>query len=140
MKEKKIEFYNNKKQKIVGLLSLPEIKNPPVVIIIHGFKGTKEYYPFVNNSVKEFIDNSIAVLRIDCRGSGESDLEFKEMTMRSESEDVLTILEYIRSHGDINSEKVALVGISMGGGCYSINNRQKSFSESFNFLGTGMVF
>ncbi len=51
MKEEKIEFYNKKNQKIVGLLSFPKEKNQSIVIIIHGFKGTKEYYPFVNNSI-----------------------------------------------------------------------------------------
>ncbi len=81
MKQQKVEFYNKKNQKIAGLLSLPKKMKPPVVIIIHGFKDAKEYYPFVNNSIKPLTNENIAVLRIDCRGSGESDLEFKDMTI-----------------------------------------------------------
>lgn len=114
MNESKVEFYNDKNQKIAGLLSLSDKKKSPIVIIIHGFKGTKEYYPFVDHSVPVFLDAGIAVLRIDCRGSGESDMEFKEMTIESEAEDVLMAVEYVKSRGDIDSERVALIGISMG--------------------------
>jgi len=114
MKEEKVEFCNNKNQKIKGLLSLPEKKNSPIVIVIHGFKGTKEYYPFSNNSIKPLTDEGIAVLRIDCRGSGESDLEFKDFTIKSESEDVLTTINYVKKLKNIDSERIALIGISMG--------------------------
>jgi len=113
MKEEKVVFYNNKKQKLVGLLSLPDKEKPPIVIIIHGFKGTKEYYSFVNNSIKSLTDAGIAVLRIDCRSSGESDLEFKDMTIKSESEDVLTAIDYVKTL-NVDSERIALIGISMG--------------------------
>jgi len=51
MKEEKVAFYNEKNQKIVGLLALPENKKSPIAIIIHGFKGTKEYHLFANNSI-----------------------------------------------------------------------------------------
>jgi uncharacterized protein len=113
MREERVEFYNDKKQKLVGLLSLPENKNPPIAIIIHGFKGTKEYYAFVNNSIKPLTDAGIAVLRIDCRGSGESDLQFKDMSIRTESEDVLTAIEFVKTL-DVDSGRIALIGISMG--------------------------
>jgi len=113
MKIRKVAIFNKENQKIVGLLSLPEKENTPIVIIIHGFKGTKEYYPFVNNSVKPLTDAGIAVLRIDCRGSGESDLEFKNMTITSESEDVLTSINYVKTL-DTDSKRIGLIGISMG--------------------------
>jgi hypothetical protein len=115
MNEEKITLYNNKNQKIVGLLTFPEVENPPIAIIIHGFKGTKEYYPFVNNSIKPLTDSGIAVLRIDCRGSGESDLEFKDMTITSESEDVLTAIDYVKTLKKIDPNRIALIGVSMGG-------------------------
>jgi hypothetical protein len=114
MKEEKVEFYNEKNQKLVGLLTLPENKKPPIVIIIHGFKGTKEYHTFANNSIKPLTDAGFAVLRIDCRGSGDSDLQFKDMTIKSESEDILTTIDYVKKLETINSNKIALIGISMG--------------------------
>jgi pimeloyl-ACP methyl ester carboxylesterase len=114
MKEEKVIFYNKKNQKIVGLLSLPEKKNLPLVIIIHGFVGSKEYYPFVNNTIKPLTDAGFAALRIDCRGSGESDLEFKDVTIETEAEDILTTMDYVKTLDFIDSTKIALIGISFG--------------------------
>ena len=139
MQEEKVTFYNNKHQKLVGLLSLPRDKKSPIAIIIHGFKGTKEYYPFVNNSIKPLTDAGISVLRIDCRGSGESDLEFKEMTIKSESEDVLTTIDYVKNL-DVDSEKIALIGISMGAGAIIMAMKQKPKVKTLVFWGPGWYF
>jgi hypothetical protein len=140
MKEEKVEFYNNKNQKLVGLLSLPEKKNPPIVIAIHGFKGTKEYYPFLNNAVKPLTDAGIAVLRIDCRGSGESDLEFKDATIKSESEDVLTAIEHVKNLKNIYSKRVALIGISMGVAAILLAMKQKPAVKTLVFWGPAWYF
>lgn len=140
MNEEKIEFYNKKNQKIVGLLSFPKEKNPSIIIIIHGFKGTKEYYPFVNNSIKFLTDAGIAVLRIDCRGSGESDLEFKDMTIKSESEDVLTAIDYVKTL-DVDSKRVGLIGISMGATAILVGvAHKKSEIKTLVFWGPGWTF
>jgi len=139
MKEEKVTIFNKQKQKIVGLLSLPEKQKPPIVIIIHGFKGTKEYYPFVNNSVKPLTDVGIAVLRIDCRGSGESDLEFKDMTIKSESEDVLTSIDYVKTL-DIDSKRIALIGISMGTDAIFMALEHKPNVKTLVFWGPSWFF
>jgi hypothetical protein len=139
MKEEKVIFYNDKKQKLVGLLSLPEKKNPPIAIIIHGFKGTKEYYPFANNSIKQLTDAGIAVLRIDCRGSGESDLEFKNMTIKSESEDVLTTIDYVKTL-NIDSKRIALIGISMGAAAIFMAMKNKPNVKTLVLWGPGWYF
>jgi hypothetical protein len=140
MKEEKVEFYNDKNQKIVGLLSLPEKKNSPIAIAIHGFKGTKEYYPFLNNSIKPLTDAGIAVLRIDCRGSGESDLEFKDFTIKSESEDVLTAIDYVKKLKNIDSEKIALIGISMGAAAILLAMEKKPKVKTLVFWGPAWYF
>ena len=140
MKEEKIEFYNDKNQKIVGLLSLPEKKNSPIAIIIHGFKCAKEYYPFANNSIKPLTDAGIAVLRIDCRGSGESDLEFKDFTIKSESEDILMAIEYVKKLKDIDSERMALIGISMGAGAILLAMKEKPKVKTLVFWGPAWYF
>ncbi len=140
MKEEKVEFYNDKKQKIVGLLSLPENKNQAIAIIIHGFKGTKEYYSFSNNSVKPLTDEGIAVLRIDCRGTGESDLEFKDFTIKSESEDILTAIDYVKGLKGINSDRIALIGISMGAGAILLAMEKKPDVKTLVFWGPGWYF
>lgn len=139
MKEEKVIFYNKKNQKLVGLLSLPENKRPPIVIIIHGFKGTKEYYTFVNNSVKPLTDAGIAVLRIDCRGSGESDLEFKDMSIKSESEDVLTAIDYVKTL-DIDSKRISLIGISMGASAIILAMKNRPDVKALVFWGPAFYY
>jgi len=139
MREERVVFYNEKNQKLVGLLSLPENKKSPIAIIIHGFKGTKEYYPFVNNSTKPLTDAGIAVLRIDCRGSGESDLEFKDMTIKSESEDVLTAIDYVKTL-DIDSKRIAFAGISMGTAAILMAMKHKPDVKTLVFWGPVWYF
>jgi dipeptidyl aminopeptidase/acylaminoacyl peptidase len=119
----------------MGLLALPERKNPPIAIAIHGFKGTKEYYPFLNNSVKPLTDAGIAMLRIDCRGSGESDLEFKDFTIKSESEDILTAIDYVKKLKDIDSERIALIGVSMGAAAILLAMAKKPKVKTLVFWG-----
>ncbi len=140
MKEEKVEFCNNKKQKIVGLLSLPEKKNSPIVIAIHGFKGAKEYYPFLNNSIKPLTDEGIAVLRIDCRGTGESDFEFKDFTIKTEAEDVLMAIDYVKGLKGIDSERIALIGISMGAAAVLLAMEKKPKVKTLVFWGPGWYF
>jgi uncharacterized protein len=139
MKEEKVEFYNDKKQKLVGLLSLPEGKRPPIVIVIHGFKGAKDYHPFVNNSVKPFTDAGIAVLRIDCRGTGESDLQFREMTITSESEDVLTAIDFVKTL-DVDSKRISLLGVSMGATAILLAMKSKPSVKTLVFWGPAWYF
>jgi len=140
MKEEKVIFYNNKKQKLVGLLSIPDKEKLPIAIIIHGFKGTKEYYPFVNNSIKPLTDSGIAVLRIDLRGSGESDLKFKDMTIKSESEDVLTTIDYVKNLKNIDSKRMALIGISMGTAAILMAMEHKPDVKTLVFWGPAWYF
>lgn len=113
MKEEKVFFRNSKGQKLCGLLSLPDVEKPPIIIFVHGFKMNKEAHLMVNNSIKPLLDDGIAVLRIDCRGSGESDLEFHEFTITSEGEDINTAIDYAKTL-NIDSERIGVVGISLG--------------------------
>ncbi|MDP3057783.1 MAG: alpha/beta fold hydrolase [bacterium] len=135
MKEIKIIIHNSKNQKIVGLLSYPDKNNLPIVIIVHGFKGTKEYYPFVNNSVECFAEAGIAVLRIDCRGSGESEGDFKEATIGSEAEDILTAIEFAKTHDKVDPKRIGIIGISMGAAAALFALRKKLSVKALIFWG-----
>lgn len=135
----KVEFKNSRGEKIVGILTSSEKEKPPIVIIIHGFKGAKEYYPMVNNAVKPLVDSGIAVLRIDCRGTGESDCEFKDMTVKSESEDILTAIDYVKTL-NIDKERIGLIGISMGADAILMAMEKKLNVKTIVFWGPGWMF
>ena len=57
----------------------------------------------------------IASLRIDFRGSGDSESDFSEMTVAREVEDVEAAFAYVRGLPLLDPERVMLLGFSMGG-------------------------
>ena len=57
----------------------------------------------------------IASLRIDFRGSGDSEGDFHEMTLESEASDTLKAIDYLTHHPRINSSRIGIFGRSVGG-------------------------
>ena len=114
MKEEKI-FYKNGNEKICGILSLPEKASRNGIILLHGFTGNKDeegnsnIFPAL---AKALCKEGFNVLRFDCRGSGESDGKFEDMTFSSEVSDLKRSIEFMREKND----KTAVVGASFGGG------------------------
>ncbi|NOY08869.1 MAG: alpha/beta fold hydrolase [Spirochaetes bacterium] len=103
-----------------GVMHLPEDRGTkgkfPGVIMYHGFTGNRMEpgFMFVRFS-RLLAENGIASIRFDFRGSGESDGTFDKMTLSGEIEDAAYISNYFRSRGEIDSGRVFLLGLSMGG-------------------------
>ncbi|AUT66613.1 alpha/beta hydrolase family protein [Paraburkholderia terrae] len=110
-------------QKITGTLELPEnVQTPPVLLMLHGFTGTRNEWssPVVKDGLfgrcaKALSKKGVASLRIDFRGSGESDGKFEDMTVDSEVKDALAALDFLSSRRDIDSQRISVVGMSLGG-------------------------
>ncbi|WP_037456384.1 alpha/beta hydrolase family protein [Sinorhizobium fredii] len=110
-------------QKIVGTMVLPDgVSKPPVVLMLHGFTGTRNEW--ASDAVKEglfgraapvFAKNGIASLRIDFRGSGDSDGKFEDMTVETEIEDALAALDYLSSMAEVDKDRISVMGMSLGG-------------------------
>jgi esterase/lipase len=111
MKEEKVVFYNNKKQKLVGLLSLPDKERPPIAIImIHGFGGYAFNEPF-KDVAKNLCKNGFTVLRFAFRGyDGNSSL--KDVTISGEIPTLKAAIDFIENR-KIN--KIGLFTESLGG-------------------------
>jgi dipeptidyl aminopeptidase/acylaminoacyl peptidase len=106
-----------KGQQIVGMLHLPEGRGrSPAALLLHGFTGnrTEAHRIFVKLS-RALAEHGIASLRFDYRGSGDSAGNFEEMTIRSEIADSLEAVRFLARHRRVNSRRLALVGLSMGG-------------------------
>jgi uncharacterized protein len=105
-------------QRVWGMLHLPlEVNVPvPAVLILHGFTGQRmePHRLFVLFS-RLLAEHGIASLRFDFRGSGESEGSFDEMTPSREIEDVAAAYQFLRSRPEIDSAKLGLLGLSMGG-------------------------
>lgn len=110
-------------QKVVGTLSLPDgVASPPVVLLLHGFTGSRNELEIP--AVKEGIfaraarlwgEEGIASLRIDFRGNGDSEGKFEDMTLEAQVKDALAALDFLSASPDVNKDKIAVVGWSMGG-------------------------
>ena len=93
----------------------------PMALIFHGFTGNKMEPHFIFVKLSRMLEKAgIASLRFDFLGSGESDGEFKDMTLSGELKDAEAILEYAKSLDFVDQDKIYAVGLSMGGAVASM--------------------
>ena len=121
-KEEEVGYKNLKDNlKLTGTLTLPlGDKKFPAVILITG-SGTQdrdgtvfEHRPFL--VLADYLTKKgIAVLRVDDRGIGGSDLGSGAPTTENFVGDVLAGVEYLKSRKEINPQKIGLIGHSEGG-------------------------
>ncbi|PLR96808.1 alpha/beta hydrolase [Bacillus sp. T33-2] len=99
-----------------GMQHLPEGDNLPAVILFHGFTGTKlEPHQLFLKISRALEAKGVASFRFDFLGSGESDGEFKDMTVSGELDEARTIFNYVKSHPAIDPGQITVLGFSMGG-------------------------
>lgn len=107
-------------QRLYGMLHTPDAVAPaqgwPSVVMVHGFTGDRsEHHRLLTLLSRALAARGVASLRFDCRGSGDSQGEFYEMTVSREVQDVEAAADYIRQQPGIDPERVMLLGYSMGG-------------------------
>lgn len=120
--ERNVEFTVNGK-KVVGTLNLPDgIASPPAILLFHGFTGTRneEEIPSTKEGVfsraaRLWAEKGIASLRIDFLGNGDSEGKFEDMTLDGQVKEGLAALDFLVKDGEVDKERIAIVGWSMGG-------------------------
>ncbi len=111
-------------QDVIGTLALPEGDPAPVVLLLHGFTGSRD--ELATEAVPEGIfartaerlaDAGYASLRIDFAGSGEAtdEMSFAETTFEGQTSDALAAVDYLRGLDTIDSDDLFLIGWSQGG-------------------------
>ena len=101
-----------------GMLHMPEkVRGKvPAVIIFHGFTGNKMEPHFIFVKLSRMLEKrGIASVRFDFGGSGESDGDFRDMTLSGEIREAHSILDYAKKLDGIDPERIGVVGLSMGG-------------------------
>lgn len=117
VEERESVVLENEGQKIFGVLHCPiGVSKPPVVLMCHGLAGDKtgKYRLYVILS-KTLASLGIASLRIDFRGSGDSEGDFADMTLESEVSDAIKGLEYLYKLPKIDNKRIGIFGRSLGG-------------------------
>lgn len=108
---------HNQGQKIFGVLHRPlNAEKSPAVLMCHGLGGHKigkgRLYVLL---AKKLAALGIASLRIDFRGSGDSEGEFSDMTVEGEVSDAIAALNALKIDPRIDSSRLAIFGRSFGG-------------------------
>lgn len=106
-----------------GMLHIPENAKGkvPMVPIFHGFTGNKMEPHFIFVKLSRMLEaKGIASVRFDFGGSGESDGDFIDMTISKELEDAKAILSYVKTLDFVDTAKIGVVGLSMGGAVASM--------------------
>ena len=99
-----------------GMVHHPGYSPHPAVILYHGFTGNRMESRFLFvQFARRLAAGGWGCVRFDFSGSGESDGEFKEMTLGREIEEGKEILRYVRRMEGVDPGKVFLCGFSMGG-------------------------
>jgi len=97
-----------------GVLHLPEVKLPPLVVGSHGLEGSKESAK-QKVLAKHLVQNNIAFFRFDHRGCGESSGNFiKDTSLEKRTIDFITAVNHVLSL-EKTSRDLAVFGSSMGG-------------------------
>lgn len=111
--------FKNHGQKIFGMLHIPETPHAPLfpaLVMLHGFTGHKiEPHQLFVKAARRFASEGILTLRFDFRGCGESEGNFEDLTIEGEISDALKAIKFIRGRGDVRKDRIALLGMSLGG-------------------------
>ena len=108
--------------KVVGTLSLPEGGPAPVVLLFHGFTGARDELAVAttdegvfSRTARLLADAGYASLRIDFRGSGDSDGAFMDTTYEGQIADGLAAVALMTADPRVKGTDLAIIGWSQGG-------------------------
>ena len=115
--------FSNGGQMIIGTLAMPEGEGPfPAAVLLHGFTGTRHELPVVDTEDTMFSraarwlgERGVASLRIDFRGSGDSEGAWEDTTFSGQIADAIAALDYLEMLEGIDSGNISILGLSQGG-------------------------
>lgn len=107
---------------VIGTLETPAGGPAPVVLLLHGFTGSRDELPVTgteegvfSRTARLLAEQGIASLRIDFRGSGESPGAFADTTYEGQVADGLAALDWLEANPAVDGQRLAVLGWSQGG-------------------------
>ena len=114
--------YSSQGKQGVGTLCLPRGDAAPVVLMLHGFTGSRDEMPVVgtgegvfSRSARRLAAQGLASLRIDFIGSGHSEGDFADTTYEGQIADALVALKLLAAEPRVQGDRIGLLGWSQGG-------------------------
>ncbi|MGF1723933.1 alpha/beta hydrolase family protein [Photobacterium nomapromontoriensis] len=110
-------------QTVIGTLNIPENSvRPPVVLMLHGFMGNRDELQIkgtdegiYSRAARIMAEQGIASLRIDFRGSGDSDGKWEDTTFSRQIEDANAAIKWLKNSHQIDTARIGVLGWSQGG-------------------------
>jgi pimeloyl-ACP methyl ester carboxylesterase len=120
-----IVTFENEGLTLVCTLTIPNTrKKAPIVITLNGFNGDRNDAvipgtdePFFKRVARMLAEQGLASLRVDFRGSGDSDGEYNITTFSTQISDTIAALDFICSDLKhlVDSNSIGIIGFSQGG-------------------------
>lgn len=114
--ERESHVLMNHGQKIFCIFHKPmKVAKFPAILFCHGLGGHKvgRYRAYVELA-QMLAQKGIGVLRLDFRGSGDSEGDFSSMTLEGEIEDACKGLAFLENHDHVYSNRIGIFGRSLG--------------------------
>ncbi len=109
-------FFNNEGLQLAGMLFIPEGEGPFVTaVIIHGSGTSHRDSKWYLSVTQHLLDNGIAVLLPDKRGSEKSEGEWRGASFDELAGDTLSAIEYLKDQDHFKYSSIGLIGMSQGG-------------------------
>jgi len=140
--ETRIEIESNEWQ-LIGDLLLPADKDSlSIVLMLNKANGNREVY---KNLAHHLANNGIASLRLDLRGHGESTNlgKFipgnipKDPIIWDAELDVISAYEYLKTHPNIDANKIGILGSSYSGEEMAEAGRIHGFAQAYVAISPG---
>ena len=115
--KKRISYYSDG-LKLSGILSTPDNSREgtrfPAVVLVPGFMSTAD--AFFPGFAEELNAGGFVSLTMDFRGFGESEGVRGEVIPYLQIYDARNAISYLQSRPEVDPDKIALLGVSLGGG------------------------
>ncbi len=122
-----ISFKNQNGKQLIGIFHLPlRVYKPPLVILVHGFGGSKTKISFVRLA-RALVKEKIAVFRFDFEGCGDSQGDLENTTIQKQILDLNSAIKAILKEADIDGTRIAFVAESLGTVVAALFKNQFSF-------------
>lgn len=101
---------------LTGLWFTPRGEGPyPAAVILRGSGDSRRDSPWARLFVGLLLEEGVAVLLPDKRGSGGSEGDWRTATFDDLADDALAAVRHLRSSPAVDPDRVGLVGLSQGG-------------------------
>ncbi len=107
---------------VIGTLETPDGAAAPVVLLLHGFTGSRDELPIkdtdegvFSRTARLLAEAGYASLRIDFRGSGDSDGKWEDTTFSGQIGDAVAAIDWLKAQSGVDASKLGIVGWSQGG-------------------------